>query len=111
MLFYENGIKGYVGEWKNDLSDGYGEFYYKNGKIEYKGNWKNGYHDGEGISYNLSGIIKHSGYFKEGIPSFNQFNIELYTNSQYNIDYNKKIRRNKLNQLNKNFSLDNIYNL
>ena len=52
-LFYENGIKAYSGDWKNDEFDSFGVLYYKNGDIKYKGIFRNNQYNGFGEKYDL----------------------------------------------------------
>lgn len=54
----------YVGSYKNDTKDGYGEFYWPDGR-SFKGNWKNGKQNGEGIMYEQDGKLK-KGLWKDG---------------------------------------------
>jgi len=43
---YYNGDK-YVGEWKDDQQEGYGNYFHANGE-KYEGQWKNGKMNGSG---------------------------------------------------------------
>ena len=63
--FYDNGVLGYNGNWKDGKMDGKGKCFYDNGKICYNGNWKNGKKDGKGKYYN-DGDFLYNGNWKDG---------------------------------------------
>ena len=54
----------YVGAYKNDTKEGYGEFYWPDGRA-FKGDWKNGKQHGPGIMYEKDGK-QVKGFWKEG---------------------------------------------
>lgn len=65
--FYQDGRK-YIGNFKNDLPNGEGEFYNSEGALQFKGTWKDGnYQTGKGFSfYNNK---KYEGEYKNGKPN------------------------------------------
>ena len=50
-IFYENGIKSYVGNFENGLFEGEGESYYENGNLKYKGRFSKNLFNGKGELY------------------------------------------------------------
>ena len=61
---YFNG-DNYIGEFKNDLSEGYGIYYFYNYRAIYEGEFKNNKKNGYGIEYYSDGS-KYKGKFKNG---------------------------------------------
>ena len=57
--------KKYIGNYKNDKKEGYGEFIWNNGK-KYRGNWKNGNQNGEGEFFFPTEKIWKKGIWKNG---------------------------------------------
>ena len=55
--FYENGLKEFVEEYKNNLKDGLNANWYKNGQKKSEGNYKNGKMNGEWTYYFENGIM------------------------------------------------------
>ena len=53
----------YVGEFKDDMRDGYGVF--TEGSTEYKGNWKNDKKNGDGLFITTDGAFVFAGQFKD----------------------------------------------
>lgn len=56
MFIWQDGKK-YVGSYRDDLKEGYGELIWPDKKI-YKGNWKNGLQHGEGAVYLADGQMR-----------------------------------------------------
>lgn len=64
--FYIDGVKVYVGEWKDNQYDGIGTVYLPNGKIAYEGGFKANLRHGYGKLYEDSGKLYYEGYFADG---------------------------------------------
>jgi len=64
--FLWNDGKKYIGIYKNDKKEGFGTFYWPDVKKFYVGFWKNGKQDGVGLIINKTNIRK-IGIWKEGI--------------------------------------------
>ncbi|MBN1250963.1 MAG: caspase family protein [Bacteroidales bacterium] len=47
----------YMGDWKEDLKDGWGTYYFANGD-KYEGQWKNNKYNGEGTYFYISGKVE-----------------------------------------------------
>ena len=66
---YINGNK-YVGNWKNDSFDGYGQYYIED-SIYYEGGFAKGKREGEGVEFYIEGpkkgMIKYQGTFHENL--------------------------------------------
>ena len=58
-MLFKNGEK-YVGQFKNDLIDGYGIYFYSNGK-RYEGNWRKSVKEGSGVLYSSNGRVEFRG--------------------------------------------------
>lgn len=60
----------YEGDWKFDLSDGYGEIYYETGILMYKGYFTEGMFNGHGLKYKESGTLEREGEWRMDKPPF-----------------------------------------
>ena len=65
-MLLKNGEK-YVGQFKNDLIDGYGIYFYSNGK-RYEGNWRKSVKEGSGVLYSSNGRVEFRGNWMNGRP-------------------------------------------
>jgi len=59
-MIWKEGIKKYIGEFKNNQRNGTGTFYYENGNV-FEGEWKDGKRNGKGT------LTKKEGPMKSGI--------------------------------------------
>ena len=62
---YDDGKLKYIGDFKNDLFDGFGIYYLENGRKIYEGEWKNGLMDGEGLFF-IKNRLSYNGEWKKG---------------------------------------------
>lgn len=56
----------YIGSWKNDLRDGFGQEFLPNGKIRFLGQFSDGLRNGLGVAYNADGSDGLKGYWRRG---------------------------------------------
>lgn len=66
-LYYENGNIKYIGDFKNGLKDGKGEYFYIGGKPQYKGEYKFDQRNGKGRILNKDGKTVFIGHFKDDL--------------------------------------------
>jgi len=59
-IMYDNGLQ-YVGEFKNDMREGWGKLYYNNGDV-YKGNFEKDLRHGSGLLRSLLFTYKGDWY-------------------------------------------------
>lgn len=61
-IYAPNGYVAYIGEFDNDVYDGYGtKYYYGTDTLEYEGTYKDGKRHGTGTSYRQNGDVAYAG--------------------------------------------------
>jgi len=69
---FSSGTTGakYVGEFKNDVRNGYGTYYYPDG-TRYEGDWENNDRNGFGKYFSANGSLEYSGNWKNNLKQYN----------------------------------------
>ena len=81
LIFLNEEIEKYEGEWKEDKADGYGILFWRDGSM-YNGNWEKGLYNGFGIRYDKNNEY-YIGQHKDG--AYHGYGIIYYYESKMKI--------------------------